>query len=326
LTLNAVAVTASDNVSVTGTTGADTLTGGGGADSLIGDDGDDTLTGNGGADSLIGDDGDDTLTGNGGADSLNGGDGDDILVSDDTDVILGGNNTDTAVFGAAVSSASLSDADLVGVERIEITNAGNAAYDFSLQSDGFVIVGGTGNDTITGSTNGDTITGGTGADVLNGGAGADQYRYLATTDGSTTPGSGDEIAIANFTSGTDSIGFADAAFGGLGTGALTAAADTAFRADQATTLNDLAAKADSEVYRATFTGTTFNQAFYDDLDAAMAGVHTGAAFFIITNGADGRILFDADTSTDTLGSIVEIARFTGMTSVASIATSDLFIF
>jgi hypothetical protein len=151
------------------------------------------------------------------------------------------------------------------------------------------------------------------------------YNYTATANGSTTPSSGDQIATANFVSADDDFNFADAAFGTLGAGALTAAVDTAFNTDQATTLTDLVAKADSEVYRATFTGSTFNAAFYDALDAAITGgTHTGAAFFIITNGTDTKILYDADTNATGASSIVEIVTIVGAATL-TVATADLVI-
>jgi len=204
---------------------------------------------------------------------------------------------------------------------VAVTTPTIANYQGRIQ---YNLTGSTSNDTITTGVLVDTITGGTGSDTLVGGAGSDVYNYTATTDGSTTPGSGDKIATAEFVSGADSFSFANAAFGTLGVGALTAAATTAFDTDQATTLTNLVAKADSEVYRATFTGTTFNAAFYDALDAAVtAGTHTGAAFFVLTNGVNTVVLYDADTNATAAGSIVEIATITGATT--GIAVTDLTI-
>lgn len=232
------------------------------------------------------------------------------------------NTSGTATVDANGNTVNVSAA--AGTNGWTITNGGGAAT-ITGSNQNNTITGGTGNDTLNGGNGVDTLTGGTGADALNGGGGNDVYRYAATTDGSTTPGSGDTIATGNFNTAADAFNFVNAAFGNLGTGALTAAADTAFDTDQATTLTNLAAKADSEVYRATFTGSTFNAAFYDALDAAMTGgTHTGAAFFIITNGTDSRILFDADTNATAAGSIVELVKITGAATL-TVATTDLVI-
>ena len=82
-------VTASDDMILEGTAGADDLAGDTGNDLISGFGGDDKLTGNAGAD---------TLEGGGGADELSGGDGDDLLYGaadgsssgDKADVIDGG--------------------------------------------------------------------------------------------------------------------------------------------------------------------------------------------------------------------------------------------
>ncbi|MCF8487281.1 MAG: hypothetical protein K9G71_18975, partial [Rhodobacteraceae bacterium] len=109
----------------------------------------------------------DVIIGGLGADTLRGGAGDDSLSATDTDAMIdGGSGTDTVLFNAAVSAANLLDADLVAVENVEITNAGNAAYDFSAQTEALTITGFTGADTITGGSAADSIVGGNGDDVI----------------------------------------------------------------------------------------------------------------------------------------------------------------
>ena len=64
---------------------------------------------------------------------------------------------------------------------------------------------------------------------------------------------------------------------------------------------------------------------YDAMDAAMTGgTHTGAAFFIITNGADSILLYDADTNVTLAGSMVELATITGAATF-NVSTADLVI-
>ena len=88
------------------------LSGGIGADSLIGDDGDDYLSGGAGndvlsggigADSLIGDNGDDYLSGGAGNDVLSGGLGNDVLVGDEgSDYLIGESGGDILSGGAGL--------------------------------------------------------------------------------------------------------------------------------------------------------------------------------------------------------------------------------
>ena len=144
---------------------------------------------------------DDIIIGAKGVDKLYGGDGDDTLVAQDSDALIdGGANTseggvtgkDTVQFATSVSAAKLLDLDLVNVEVIEITNLGNARYDFSVQTEALEIDGGTGNDTIIGGRGDDTIQGGGGADSLAGGAGADQIHGDAGAD-TLTGGAGADV-------------------------------------------------------------------------------------------------------------------------------------
>lgn len=338
-------------LTVTATTGTNVITTGSDADTINGGAGADTITGGAGADTTNGDAGNDVFKITGSGELVSGA----LII----DLINGGADTDDIELGNALVTLAntVSLSRITNVERITSVANGNAislSFDDTVSSTGLTTVdlsgdtnaagsnvvdlsddtnaaatiavtGSAGADTITGNGVANTITGGGGADTLIGGAGSDIYKYTATTDGSTTPGSGDLIATANFVTADDDFNFANVAFGSLGVGALTAAIDTAFNTNQATTLTDLGAKADSGVYRATFTGSIFDAAFYDALDAAMTGgTGTGAAFFIITNGTDSRILYDADTNATAAGSIVEIVRITGAAGL-TVATADLVI-
>lgn len=84
------------------------------------------------------------------------------------------------------------------------------------------------------------------------------------------------------------------------------------------------AKADRGFYRATFTGSTFDAAFYDALEAAMTGGgHSGPAFFVVTNGTDSRLLFDADTNvTGGSDGMVELVKIVGAGTL-TVAVGDM---
>ncbi|MDC0013215.1 Ig-like domain-containing protein, partial [Octadecabacter sp.] len=109
--------------------------------------------------------GDDNITGGSGRDTLFGYEGDDVFIVTENDKISGGDGNDTVRFDASVSATNLSNTELVNVEKVEITNTGDAAYDFSAQTESLTISGNTGDDTITGGSAADSIAGGNGDDV-----------------------------------------------------------------------------------------------------------------------------------------------------------------
>ena len=82
LTLDATLLGGNGKDTLTGGGGNDTLDGGNGKDTLVGGAGDDTLDGGAGKDMLDGGDGDDTLTGGSGKDSLTGWTGNDHFFAD----------------------------------------------------------------------------------------------------------------------------------------------------------------------------------------------------------------------------------------------------
>ena len=179
---------------------------------ITGSSGNDSILGSSHADSIRGGNGDDSLTGNAGADTLLGGDGDDTLVAEDGDArIDGGAGNDTVVFRAAVSANKLTDSRLLGVEKVVIDSASTASYDFSAQAEALSVTGsdvadgitgtrsadsldgGAGSDTLKGGAGADTIVGGAGADVIDGGAGADIFVYRSADESHV--GNGDATSI-----------------------------------------------------------------------------------------------------------------------------------
>ncbi|HTQ15442.1 MAG TPA: calcium-binding protein, partial [Rhizomicrobium sp.] len=187
-------------VTLVGTDGNDTLSGGEGTDTLDGGNGNDTLNGA---------DGDDTLAGGNGNDTVNGGDGNDVIVggsdggssnigphgsqpaaSAGNDIYRGGAGIDTLSYAGAMQSVTVdltagkaSGADIGNDTLSGIENAiGGAGGDtINGTSGNNVLSGGAGNDTITGGGGQDTLDGGAGNDILNGGANADTVTYAAAT-------------------------------------------------------------------------------------------------------------------------------------------------
>ncbi len=91
----------------------------------------DTLTGDGSANVMIGGRGSDTLLGNGGADVLRGGEGDDTLAVADLNFsrVVGGTGSDTLrldTAGATLNLTALTDNRILGVEQIDLGGGANS--------------------------------------------------------------------------------------------------------------------------------------------------------------------------------------------------------
>lgn len=88
-----------NNATLNGTSGADTITGDANNDTIYGNNGDDTLDGATGHDSIYGGAGNDTIYGGVGNDYIDGGDGDDMLSPGaGGNTVFGGNGHDTYIF------------------------------------------------------------------------------------------------------------------------------------------------------------------------------------------------------------------------------------
>jgi Ca2+-binding RTX toxin-like protein len=152
-----------------------------------------TLTTGSGADTITTGSGNDSITGGAGADSINAGAGADTIVGEQGDDVLnGGAGADLLQVGAAFEDVS--DAQIVGIETVTITNSNGIRLSLDNQTDGFTINGNNGNETIVGSSGADTITGGVGNDVLTGGAGADTFVFTNVVANNTD-------TITDFTGG-----------------------------------------------------------------------------------------------------------------------------
>jgi Ca2+-binding RTX toxin-like protein len=174
---------------LTGTSVADKLFGGGGNDTIHGQAGDDCLHGDAGNDTVVGDSGNDTLYGDNGNDSLSGGAGADNLdgaAGDDR--ISGGNGVDDIDAGPGNDTVhggpngSPRQPGFEGdVERI-IGGAGNDR----LYGDG-------GPDQLIGDAGDDLLVGGSGDDVLEVGVGHDRAYAGPGNDTISAEGDGSDI-------------------------------------------------------------------------------------------------------------------------------------
>ena len=185
LEFDASSVSSAYNLVVEGTNGDDTITGGGGIDTMsfehasgnvtfslaastaqiTGGAGMDIITG---FENIIGSAHDDHLTGDANDNIIEGGAGDDTLT--------GGGGTDTVSFGHATAAITLNLADQSAVTPIDLGDMGQDIID------GFAnIIGSAYDDHLTGDANDNIIEGGLGNDILIGGGGGDTASYAAAT-------------------------------------------------------------------------------------------------------------------------------------------------
>lgn len=289
---------------------------------IIGSAQNDFIFGGDGANSIVGGNGVNGIIGGGGSDTLVGAwTTETVMIENDQSAPVGVNPS----FGAYIPITGVTDGTSLHV--YEYGDSNTNPYLTILRADGSVAAQNDDNNISLSSYltynyhTGDQIWAGfagntdTGTVTVGYSSAENQYYYDDPSDGSQTPGGGDKIESGGYNF-TDTFIFTNTAFGNLGTGVITPAVYVSFDSDQATTLSTLAGRPDAEIYTANFQETTFNAAFYDALDAAMAdGGHTGAAFFVLTNGVDTVILYDADTHVTVAGSIYELATLVGIHDV-----------
>jgi Ca2+-binding RTX toxin-like protein len=171
-----------------GGTGGDRLEGGEGADLLVGDD-----TASASADTLLGEDGNDRLETRGGGDLLDGGAGDDVAVLDFAHAFKAVGIEVTAPPGSgATSYVNLGRAAVRNVEAfLALGGAGDDWFDIDIAE------ATTGADTLRGAGGNDALSGGGGADELDGGTGNDTLRGRAGED-RLLGGSGNDDLAGHF--------------------------------------------------------------------------------------------------------------------------------
>jgi Ca2+-binding RTX toxin-like protein len=198
--LEAVTLSATDAINLTGNAFVNTVRGNNGGNVLDGGGGNDFLWGYGGNDVLVG---------GSSFDEMHGGAGDDLYYVDD--------NSDRPIEAAGEGSdrvaTSVSFNMAYGNDEIEVIEA------ITLAATTPIDINGSGaNNTIIGNNGANTLDGVGGSDVLVGAGGADVFKFEFAR------GPGDIDRIADFLSGTDKIALNDEFFPGLSPGALPAGA------------------------------------------------------------------------------------------------------
>jgi Ca2+-binding RTX toxin-like protein len=199
ITPNLPAIAFGDGAQITGSIGADILSGYGGNDVINGGDGDDQLnagagndTVNGGAgDDLIGGGSeDDLLTGGLGNDTLQGDDGNDQLIGGDgNDFLFGGNGADVLNGGlgndvyynvdgtdTVANETGGNDTIITSDAGVVAAFSGNGAIENLIYQGnvGFAYTGSVLDNIVQGGSAADDIDGGLGNDILAGGGGSDR--------------------------------------------------------------------------------------------------------------------------------------------------------
>ena len=205
---------ATDVENLTGGMGADALVGSGGANTLDGGPGPDALHGAGGADTVTyssrtaavtadidgaADDGQagegdnvatsvENLTGGAGADTLTGNAANNVLDGGlGADVLNGGAGTDTVTYASRTAAVT---ATIDGA-----ANDGVAGEGDNVKTDIENLIGGAGADTLTGNAAANALFGGAGGDALNGSGGADNLNGAAGADTfATRDGASDNVS------------------------------------------------------------------------------------------------------------------------------------
>src|SRR5581483_5895339 len=170
--------------------------------------------GGGGDDTLIGNDGDDTLIGGSGADVLLGGNGNDtVSYAGSTSGLIANLLTRSGVGGDAQGDTYTSIENVVGSEGNDLLMGDASANRLDGGGGNDVVSAGAGDDTLVGGAGDDTLFGGTGADVLQGATGTDTATYagssaavlvnLYTQSGSGGDANGDTLISVERVVGSD---------------------------------------------------------------------------------------------------------------------------
>ncbi len=338
---------ATDEIGADTLIGIENLTGGAGADVLVGDGAANTISGGAGTD---------LIDGGAGNDSLVGGAGDDSLFDNaGNDTFVGGDGIDLVEFGAAsgpvtldlaagTASSASGNESLSGIEQVNLSDAADTATGGAADE---LLNGFAGADSLSGGAGADTLVGDTGADRISGDGGDD--RLFGGADSDTLSG-GDG---ADLVSGNDGDDVLD---GGAGNDTLAGGAGTD-RADYSAVTANLDVNLATGVAQATdgstavgtdsitgvenvTTGSGSDQVTGDDAaNILVAGAGndtvTGGAGADTLSGGDGTDLLDysadggaggvdvdlrAGTATDSHGAADSVSGFEQVTGTAAADT------
>jgi Ca2+-binding RTX toxin-like protein len=170
-----------DECTVLGTTGNDTLNGNAGNDVICGLGGDDTINGNAGNDTILAGDGGDTIRGGAGNDIIRGQAGNDVITGEaGNDVIDGGAGSDEASWAGAPGGVTVdltaNTATGWGTDTLaNMERARGSNFNDTIRGNGLanMLWGAGGNDTLTGRSANDHLEGQAGDDTVRGEAGSD---------------------------------------------------------------------------------------------------------------------------------------------------------
>jgi Ca2+-binding RTX toxin-like protein len=178
-----------------GSSGNDTMSGGGKDDLILGQSGEDEVDAGSGDDAVEGGAGRDVVNGDTGDDQILGGswteatadDGDTLSGGDGTDVLLGDNGNPangTSLFVSLLDTPAPGKAPATGTSGRDTISGGAGDDRLFGQSDGDTLSGDDGDDALEGDAAGDTLLGGTGDDTLTGGSSSRDGVISPSRDGS----------------------------------------------------------------------------------------------------------------------------------------------
>jgi Ca2+-binding RTX toxin-like protein len=195
-----------------GSSGADTMVGGGEADLVLGQTGADVIDAGDGDDAVEGGAGKDVVRGGAGADEIVGGswtpatedDADDLSGGDGKDVLIGDNGNPAngfSLFVTLLDAPAPGAATPAGLGAGDTISGGNGDDRLFGQKGGDVLDGDDGTDVLEGDAGQDTLRGGSGDDVLTGGSSSRDGVISPARDGSgqlderdeMSGGSGDDV-------------------------------------------------------------------------------------------------------------------------------------
>ena len=166
-----------DNDNIKGFDGDDQISAGAGNDVIRGGLGNDLILGDDGNDNIRGEDGNDTVYGGNGSDYIDGGAGDDLLSGGaDNDTLRGGLGNDTLLGGLGNDVLKGEDGNdtIIGGAGLDLLDGGAGQDNISGGDDNDTLRGGDDNDILSGDGGNDRLFGDSGNDTLNGGAGNDR--------------------------------------------------------------------------------------------------------------------------------------------------------